>query len=1176
MKKRFLTIACSIVVLNLCLLQYANSQEGTSGHFQNEIPNITPVSPEASAFARYGDVALNSATGQMSYSVPLYTVNVDGGSLPVVLNYNYSGLILEGKPSLSGLGWHLSAGASITKEVRGLPDGHPSGYYGANNIKAEIDNIVADHIDGGTFLNATPYYKLDNFMNGQWDTEVDKYTVNIAGSRFSFKLRKDENGNAVPYFLSKHNHKVSITMDSTQYFEVASFVVTAADGTTYYFDANHRERVVAEPAANDLFWEDKTTAWMLSKIEYINKQEISFEYDTDTYESWDFSAIAVENDIYTDIDAPTHPDVQQWNQGYSDEVRRTELERKILRTITFEGGSVHFNTTTSGRKLYNDVQVKNIQNSTILSYNFSYTGNRDALVDITRNNEPYYGFEYYNIHTPGTIPGFFNSFIDKPYDQDNWKYYNAAGNDRAIYMPYYGTQYHVDKAPDFVATRTGALKRIIYPTKGHTEVIYEQNQVKKPYDEGVGSVDGQWNGKVHITLDARTSNSQRHISMSKTFDHPVRASLFHKIIGNVDHGNGVTLSIQKTGGTHNPYNECYSSDIATSSYYPIVIADARTKMINDINPTTGEYVCPYYPNPILAPYLLVGLDPGEQCPWYFVDNDFGAAMGCTSETTINQHGTSGGDFWVSPGTYEFRIDVSHLAYDNIFAEIRLDFYDPALNNGGDLPEFVNVDVGGIRVKQLIDYGTEGNYSKTKHYKYNTNDREEFSTARLNQVPLFTNRHIWNHTNSSQNPPVWQSVQIQYLLNSYTATNINQGTPVYYRSITSHTTSTPGQSGYPNGYTIQDFYLPYESLAYQYPHIPKGEDISKALPKQTLIKNEENSEVSISNNFYTPFRHLLQHGTTIDDNNDHPWSFKLLKKLEVSVNWDTGCFDNANPTLGSCDDLALKTLLDMTLYKEVDLYRSISSESSTTQDVSISKEYVYNSHYQLESVSTSNSLGETLKTTYEYPYDISETQYIEMITKNQLSTPVREKSFIDDQQLYQKKTNFIQPASDMGYLPHTTYVAKDSNVATEQLQINYYADGKIKEYISHEGHSPNTVFIWGYNKTYPIAKIENATYTTVQGFISNLQSLSNADDDRTLGYTGHEGALRQALDNLRTSPSLSGAMISTYTYDPLIGVTSMTDPRGYTMYYEYDDFNRLKLVKDQDGNILSENQYHYQN
>jgi YD repeat-containing protein len=52
------------------------------------------------------------------------------------------------------------------------------------------------------------------------------------------------------------------------------------------------------------------------------------------------------------------------------------------------------------------------------------------------------------------------------------------------------------------------------------------------------------------------------------------------------------------------------------------------------------------------------------------------------------------------------------------------------------------------------------------------------------------------------------------------------------------------------------------------------------------------------------------------------------------------------------------------------------------------------------------------------------------------------------------------------------------------------------------------------------------------------------------------------------------MITTYTYKPLVGVTSSTDPRGYTITYNYDTFGRLINVKDADGNLMSENEYHY--
>jgi YD repeat-containing protein len=65
-----------------------------------------------------------------------------------------------------------------------------------------------------------------------------------------------------------------------------------------------------------------------------------------------------------------------------------------------------------------------------------------------------------------------------------------------------------------------------------------------------------------------------------------------------------------------------------------------------------------------------------------------------------------------------------------------------------------------------------------------------------------------------------------------------------------------------------------------------------------------------------------------------------------------------------------------------------------------------------------------------------------------------------------------------------------------------------------------------------------------------------------------------LDALRNDPALQNAMVSTYIHKPLVGVTSVTDPKGDTQTYEYDGFNRLKVVRDKEGNKLSENEYHY--
>jgi len=44
----------------------------------------------------------------------------------------------------------------------------------------------------------------------------------------------------------------------------------------------------------------------------------------------------------------------------------------------------------------------------------------------------------------------------------------------------------------------------------------------------------------------------------------------------------------------------------------------------------------------------------------------------------------------------------------------------------------------------------------------------------------------------------------------------------------------------------------------------------------------------------------------------------------------------------------------------------------------------------------------------------------------------------------------------------------------------------------------------------------------------------------------DATLRSQLNNLRGIPN---ALVTTYTYKPLVGMTSQTDPQGKTIYYE---------------------------
>ncbi len=69
------------------------------------------------------------------------------------------------------------------------------------------------------------------------------------------------------------------------------------------------------------------------------------------------------------------------------------------------------------------------------------------------------------------------------------------------------------------------------------------------------------------------------------------------------------------------------------------------------------------------------------------------------------------------------------------------------------------------------------------------------------------------------------------------------------------------------------------------------------------------------------------------------------------------------------------------------------------------------------------------------------------------------------------------------------------------------------------------------------------------------------------------AISTLVDELRLYPS--AAQMTTYTYIPLVGISSTCSANNTVLYYEYDGFNRLSVIRDMDKNIVKQIDYQYQ-
>lgn len=239
---------------------------------------------------------------------------------------------------------------------------------------------------------------------------------------------------------------------------------------------------------------------------------------------------------------------------------------------------------------------------------------------------------------------------------------------------------------------------------------------------------------------------------------------------------------------------------------------------------------------------------------------------------------------------------------------------------------------------------------------------------------------------------------------------------------------------------------------------------------------------------------------------------------------------------------------------------------------------FENRFRFNSISSTKQTlpdGTVLEKNFIYPNPLTMVgqvnEFQHLIDKNIIGIPV---------QIIEKKNGSVISTANTKFANNslfpTSVVTTNPNDGSLKTSIRYdkYDDkGNLLQFTTNidenTGIGVPTTLIYGYNQTLPIAKIEGATASDLQFVLmppgsQGIVTRSNQDVDEA-----SENLLLQELDEYRNNSVLKDFMITTFTYDPLVGVTTVTPPNGVREIYKYDNNGKLKMTVDVNGNILKE-------
>ncbi len=1129
--------------------------------------NVVPPSPEVAALAKFIEMPVGYSTGTAQVSVPLYTVKSGGIELPVSLNYNASGIKVEEVATWVGLGWNLSAGGSVSRMVRGQPDDYSSqGYMYTSKTAKYILSLPLESTERFNIL-------YNNAQFGELDVEPDIYFFSAMGysGKFYFdqQLRKFV---TTPYQLIRIEHATDVNN------KIKSFTLTLPNGIKCYFGIsadglrtayetyNSQNTTVVSSGTYSHGTPDNTpshiTNWQLMETVSPTNKSVKLFYTN--YLAVDFGRGGESTDHagMSGCAAAT---------GYNNASYYTQFSTKsALQKISFDLGDVYFirspfyrQDVLGDQKALDSVIVRDKNQKRIKAFRLSYDyitrpdtltisnfsdqslvedkrlflkSIREINADNTAN--PPYEFTY---NTDNLLPSRLSA------SQDYWGYYNGKSNGdfltpkisiSLLYGGAAGAPYFpgADRTIGTEYMKAGILTKVKYPTGGFSDYFYEGNIAPVSFlSLANGFIESGLTDKMlflpksteyQLPLDPKT--------YEKTFTvtNPIGTANVTAAFETCADFNSVDCRVQGTiVGITDPG---FSYSIAANQAYTTLPAGQYKARVKLINLGLGD------PEPDFSLTILWSEDP---------DPDNFMVGGLRVKKIINSDNF--GQTIVKSLVYK---KIANASYSSgVLYNLPTNAFKVFCGTGGEVSPSVlkvvsnsalsgtSLDGELIRYTDITEYSDENNTSFKTEYTFSA-DMDYVAAGNTNYPFPTPVQRDWRSGLLLNKKQFEKQAPGSYRIVAEEATDYASHQILYKDTFGIKISSypTPNTFGYTPYRFVSEWYLPDSSSSTAYSY--QGGQTKSVISSSKYIYNESfalaltrsvdsKGKVIVKRTWY-PYDYTDIPGTAIADLKQK-YIIDIPVKEESSVNGKlTGGAVIAYNTVG----LPVAGYA----YENAVLSDAIAHNSGV----------LIPSNYALKSSLYYNNQGRIVKS---------------VTSGNDVS------SFIWDYS---------------GEYPIAKIAGADTSTVA---YTSFEADGKggwsFSGSITADISSPTGAKC--YNASGGITKtaLTNGTYIVSYWGKTGSVNVNGSGPSRTGktigGWTYYEHELSGTsitisggnyIDELRLYPK--GAQMKTYTYKPLIGISTECDVNNKIIYYEYDSFNRLNLVRDQDKNILKRICYNY--